>query len=194
LIYKRILHRTCRSVLSAGVAVTLPSGADADIVSGGAAESSIDNEAVHLQPFIGYLWKPNQCTFVEFFTAADFDANGLAVYDDAGAFEGRLQEQSLLMVDLTVGKWLYRNRCGCCVTGLAPVVELHYTTTMEDTDSVGGWENPFNRMDVLNLTGGVHCQMGPCCTVTVAAGVPLRDKDGDDLYDTELLLQLNRRY
>ena len=47
---------------------------------------------------------------------------------------------------------------------------------------------------VINLTGGIHVEMGRCTTMTFAAGVPLRDKDGDDLYDAELQLQVNRRY
>src|SRR5688572_18265144 len=45
-----------------------------------------------------------------------------------------IEEQTLLHVDLGVGYWLLRNPEASWITGFAPTVELHYTTTLEDAD------------------------------------------------------------
>jgi len=112
---------------------------------------------------------------------------------DRLVYQGRLHEQSLLYLDASIGRWIYRNPCATCITGIAPTVELHYTTTMEDTATVGGFSNPFNRMDVLDLTAGVHVQLGARNMLSVAGVAPLR-QDEEKLFDAEIQLQYNRYF
>ena len=94
------------------------------------------------------------------------------------------------------------------MTGLAGVVELHYATTLQDGDEIAitvgsdyyDLNNQFNRMDVLNLTAGLHAQLGPCSTFRVAAVVPLRSTEHpvlgptDRAFDSEILMSFNRNF
>jgi hypothetical protein len=178
--------------MSVGLGIVLPTADDARLFTtpGGALLGTVENDAVHLQPFIGYLATPSDRLFYQAFAQLDFDTNGNIVR--RGNSSGRIHDQTLLMFDLQVGYWLYRNEC-CCryLTGIAPVAELHYTTTIEDSDSVLGVSNPFNRQDILNITGGLQVSLGRLAMLTVAASAPLRDEE-DALYDAELLVQFNR--
>ncbi len=118
---------------------------------------------------------------------------------------GVLQEQALLFADIAAGYWVYRDPSHRFLTGLAPVVELHYSTTMQQGDAVfddtSGFTlgmDPaqgvgFGYRDMVNLTGGLHCQLGTLSTLTVAGVVPLRT-GGDRDYDTEFAVQFNRRF
>ena len=54
--------------------------------------------------------------------------------------------------------------------------------------------NNFNRFDVLNLTAGLQAQLNTLTFVRVACVVPLGARDDQRFFDTELQLQINRRY
>ena len=108
-------------------------------------------------------------------------------------FAGRYFDQDLLYLDVSVGRWIYRGSCANFISGIAPVVELHYTTTLQDTQSVAGVTNPFNRVDVLDMTAGVHVQIGALSNLTVAESVPLR-QGGDRTFDNEFIVQFDRRF
>jgi hypothetical protein len=100
-----------------------------------------------------------------------------------------------------VGYWLSRNPCADWVTGLAGVVELHYTTTLQDADIVTGttssrffsFGNFSNYVDVLDLTVGLHAELGNQTLCRVAGVVPLRTGD-DRLFNGEVQVQLERRF
>lgn len=209
-----LLQRRCWA-LSAGLGIILPTGPDAvELGYFGSTQyemTRVENEAVHLQPFLGWLWAPNQCWFAEAFAQADFDTNGHSVttrWDPSTIqAEGILQEQSLLLLDMKVGRWIYRNRCARCITGIAPAVELHYTTTMQDADRVAYVGNSHNRVDMLNITGGIHVELGGRSDLTFFASAPLRGTRTDvtsplgtrlekyDIpFDAEVGLQFNYRF
>src|SRR5205823_3928747 len=48
----------------------------------------------------------------------------------------RIDEQILMHVDAGVGYWLVRNPTAPWITGIAPSLELHYTTTLENAKIV----------------------------------------------------------
>jgi len=81
------------------------------------------------------------------------------------------------------------------------LTELHYTTTLEDADSVSGlgtrtaftFGNSANRVDLLDLTVGVHAEIAERTTCRVAGVVPLRRGD-DRSFDSEVQVQLERRF
>lgn len=202
LIFKWQLSCSEEGCLSAGVAAVFPTGRDAVVDSPtGATLLVVKNQAFHLQPFIGWLWKPNACWFVEAFAELDFDANGNEVDAPAGTNfapgtlvpVGRYSDQNLCYVDLKVGRWIYQSCDARFLTGIAPAVELHYTTTMQNTETVDGVTNPYNRVDVLDLTAGLHLQLGPLSTLTIGESVPLRD-GGNRTFDNEFIVQLDRRF
>ena len=195
LVVKTLLHNGERHVFSGGVAVVLPSARGVNINDGALV---IQNGSVHLQPFLMWLWRPRERWFVQGFWACDFDAGNSNVIAD-GEFLGKFQEQSLLMLDGKLGYWLYQNPDARWLTGIVPTVELHYTSTMRDAPTIvnsdGTGITPLTlRQDVLNLTAGVQLQLGQYCDLTVAGAAPLRTDPGDQLFDSEFIVQFTRRF
>ena len=178
-------------LLSGGTTMTVPTGEDFRLFSGNAPQLIVENDAVHLAPFLGYL-RTSGRGFFQAFIQTDFDLNGNDVFSN-GNFEGVVQDQNLLFLDVGVGRWLRRCYDPCDgFRGVAAIAELHYTTTMNDTDTVSSVSNPFNRMDLLNATGALHIQRGPTA-LRVGGAAPLRD-DEERMFEAEILVQLTRLY
>jgi hypothetical protein len=193
IVFKTLIHRGENSFLSAGLAGVIASARDVNLGDGSLI---IRNESFHLQPFVGWLWQPRERLFFEAFAACDFDAGGSPVIAN-GPRIGTYQQQSLLFLDGKIGYWAYQNPCARWVTGIAPTVELHYTSTMQDAPVVS--RNGFGitpiaaRQDILDLTGGLQFQLGPCTDLTLAGCAPLRTGN-NKLFDAEFMVQLNRRF
>jgi hypothetical protein len=181
--------------------MTLPTSHDAQVDTD-SEFIEIEDDAVHLAPFLGYVTRSNCCWFAQGFIQADFDLNGNDVYDGTGSdrvFRGTLQDQNLLFVDASIGRWIHR---GCDphrrLRAVALMGELHYTTTLNDTDIVAplfssyAISNPFNRMDILNATGALVIQFSKSA-VRVGAAAPLRN-DEERLFDAEIIFQFNRYF
>lgn len=180
-------------LLSGGTTLTIPTGDEYELFNGGVRQLLVENDAVHMAPFLGVLARPDQRWFAQGFLQADFDLNGNDVFTDANGFEGVFQDQNLFFVDASVGRWLRRvNDPRTRLSGLAAIAELHYTTTMNDTDNVAGVSNPFNRVSIMNATGALHFQFSRAA-LRVGAAAPVIDDD-IRLYDTEILVQYNRAY
>ncbi|MFO0012721.1 MAG: hypothetical protein ACK553_08270, partial [Planctomycetota bacterium] len=82
------------------------------------------------------------------------------------------------------------------------VFELHYTSTIQDSDVLalppggplgGQLSNEVNRLDLLNLTSGIHAQLGPMSSLRVGAIVPLRQAP-DRVFDSEIQVSFNRKF
>ncbi|MGV3484697.1 MAG: hypothetical protein ACO1RT_09795 [Planctomycetaceae bacterium] len=187
---KSLMFSTDTWSLSAGTTMTLPTGNDYRQRSGGADFLAIENEAVHLAPFLGFLATPAEDWFVQGFLQTDFDLNGNSVSLN-GQYEGVLQDQHLMFVDLSAGCWLLRQRTASGRTlGVAAITELHYTMTMNDPDFVSFVGNNYDNMDILNATMGMHVQYG-LAALRVGAAAPLR-KDEEKLFDAEVFVQASR--
>ena len=193
LAFKMNLLSGCDWILSGGTGITIPTGDDFEAYTANALDLRVKNDAVHLSPFVGYLHQPNQNWFFQSFIQADFDLSGNDVFTGTGGFEGVIQDQNLLFLDASLGRWIYRN-CNPCkrFSGLAAIAELHYTTTMNDTDTVSAISNPYNRMDILNASGALNFLFRRT-SLRVGGAAPLRD-DEERLFDAEIIFQLNRRY
>lgn len=169
------------------------------------------NRATILSPFLGALWTPSNRLFVQGFAQLDVDPNGNSV-DIQPTLNGvagapvnfRFNEQTLLRLDLGAGYWLYRNsECGWYgLTGVAPVIELHYTTTLDNAelatfdraaDNQVILGNIANRLDILNLVVGTTFEWSNRATLAVGAVLPLRD-EMDKPFDVEVNVQLNYRF
>jgi hypothetical protein len=182
-----------KGMLSGGTTMTVPTGDDFELFRGTTRQLVVENEAVHLAPFLGWLVQPNRRWFAQGFIQADIDLNGNDVATGFRGFEGVLQDQNLLFIDASVGRWLCRSCDPCdCLTGVAALAELHYTTTLNDTDRVAGIKNPFNRMDILNATAALNAQFRRT-SVRVGGTAPLTD-DEERLFDAEVIFQLNRNF
>jgi hypothetical protein len=212
---KRVILRRENFLLSTGLGMAFPTGDDWRIVDDAGTVVEVANESVHLQPFLGAAWRSDDNPlFCLFFTQIDFDtqgnsvrmrnprtSNGSSTLDTIGVF----QEQNLLFVDIALGYWIYRNHSAHYLTGIAPIVELHYSTTLQNEDYVSGLYGSIGanspqsgsigngRRDVLNLTSGLQFELGRMSSLTVAGVAPLRTGE-DREYDAEFVVQFNRRF
>jgi hypothetical protein len=154
---------------------------------------------------LGVLHSPNDCWFFHGFVQVDVATHGSLLTFDAGGGPvdaGRYNDQALLYADLGGGYWLYRSPCPCGVTGVAALLELHYTTTLNDSDALAAapspdqsalLANPANRLDVLNVTAAVHTELARFTSLRIGGVFPLTDDD-DRFFDAEATVQLIRRY
>jgi hypothetical protein len=199
LAFKQLLAGGPNGAVSGGLGIVLPTGDDFSIASGpstvGIPTNEFNNDAVHLLPFLGAYHYVTPRLFSQMFVQLDFDANGNDVI--IAGQRGVLQDQALLFLDYSAGYWLYRNDCGRYFRAMAPMVELHYTHTLEDQDygpfrGQGIFVQDFRR-DVLNLTGGLFFQVGDMSSLKIGAVSPLRE-ESDKLFDSEIGVQFTRRY
>jgi hypothetical protein len=191
-------------VLATGLGIGLPTGSDltTQTVAPFAPESLvIRNQAVRLMPFVAGTMNISDNWFLQSFTQMNFAASGNEVVDQNGVV-GVFNEQHLFQSDLGVGRWLWQDSQRPVLKGLAGVLELHYTTTVQDSDVVGlnngsfltgSISNSANRQDLLNLTSGLQAQLGALSALRVGAVVPLRDQP-DRVFDSEVQVSFNRKF
>ncbi len=207
LVFKSILLQNGnQSALTAGLTLNLPTAADGQLLDGtGSVVATVGNESVHLLPFVAYYRQHSSRTWSTAVMQLDFDVNGTPFYMDVPGDNditfGRYQEQNFLYLDYSLGHWFYEDCCGCGFVRRAAVIgELHYSTTLNDTDTASSGPspgdvvtNPFNRIDVLNATAGLRFQLGDNYMLTTAVVAPLKDGE-NKLFDSEIAVLLTRRY
>ena len=203
---KRLLALGDYGAVAAGLAIDAPTGSD---ITGQFMTTSftMHNQAVHLAPYIGFLRAADDRLFCQGFLQLDVPMNGNRIdYTDTlfppGTF-GTFTEQTLLYADISAGYWLCRNPDASVITGLASILEFHYTTTLSDADVVAGsmvtpppsfqFGNLQGRMDVTNVTVGLHSEWFGNTTLRVAGVFPLQD-NLERPFDAEVVVSLNRYY
>lgn len=189
---------------STGLGIGLPTGSDLHTrtVAPFANEFlTVRNQGVRLIPFVAGTMNLSDKWFLQSFGQMNFAASGNDVVNQNGVV-GVFNEQNLLQTDIGVGRWIWQDSQRPVFTGLAGIFELHYTTTINDTDRIGLGNNSFlvgelsnsaNRQDLLNLTSGVQAQLGPLSALRVGAVVPLRETP-DRVFDSEVQVSFNRRF
>ncbi|MCA8988213.1 MAG: hypothetical protein KDA78_11255 [Planctomycetaceae bacterium] len=189
---KRVLWQDGESTLTAGLGVTLPTGNSTDYVFMGNTFVNIENETAFLKPYVAYSHQ-NGASFFQVWSELDLAVGGNDVYN-GNVFLGEYQQQNLYALDMQVGRWLYYNpNASGLVKGVAPIVELHYTTTINDTDNINlvqNYRNPFNRMDFWNVTMGMQAQVGEASNLRLAASLPVRNGSQDETHASDLTLFL----
>lgn len=196
LIGKLQLSKSACKAVSAGVAVQLPTGGDI-IGDYDGSQFTIENDAVYISPFVAFAATPDQNWFYQGFGQLDFAVKGNTL--SGAGLSTEYDNQSLLRLSLGGGRWLFRRNCGL-FRGLAGIAELHYTSTLEDADTVTQVNpmnisriqvltNSRNREDVLNLTSGLHLDLSDNANARVGVNVPLRDDQR--FHDATLMVQVN---
>ncbi len=163
----------------------------------------IQNSSFHILPWLGFACN-NDPFYVTGFAQLDLAANGneLLAPQFGNQTIGYYNEQNLLYLDLAVGKFLYQNPYAERLTSIALQGEVHYTTTIQDTDIVsttmGGTpftlSNRFNRQDIVNGTVALQFQIGLLSTFRVACAAPLSEAIDERVFDAEVQVQYNRRF
>jgi hypothetical protein len=192
----------------------------------------ISNDTWSLSPFLAALTTlgPNQRFFAQGFMQFDFPVNSshvnyseLALVNTEPAeirldtlfADAKLREQTLMLTDLGLGYWVVQNPQARWIAGIAPTVELHYTTTLNNADIIhlplaGRSENLFavgpggapipepnptvgnlrNRIDILDITFGATFLFSDRFMIATGWAFPLRGGD-DKVFNWEYQLQLN---
>ncbi len=190
---KAVLGATDEVLWAGGVAVEAPTGRDTDFRLGDFA-GRYRNEAVYLYPYLAALWTPNDAWFHQAFWGVNVPVSDdeLVLYDPVVVEQTIVSRTdvklaTLMSFDWCSGYWVCRDRSDRCVTGLALLGELHYTTSLGTPDAtptplVSG---VVGSVDLVNLTGGVHVQLGPKMSLRIAGVLPVADRP----FDNELTAQ-----
>jgi hypothetical protein len=198
--------------VGAGMAIDTPTGNDV-VARLGPDRVRIRNEAVYLLPYIGFNYAPGDprwgwgdglfVTGVMQFIVA---TNGNTIELEFGPTTeelGKYNDRTLMLLDLSAGYWLYRDPDAQRWTGLAVVGELHYTTSVQESDFAGG-EFPLtsfalgspegNRLDILNFTIGIQALLFDLSSFRVAGAFPLGSGPDERMFDSEVQFQFNRQF
>jgi hypothetical protein len=136
--------------------------------------------------------------FVHAFAQIDYDVNGNPVFMNADgmglAQAGRVNDQTLLFLDGSLGYWLYRN-ANTHISGVATMAEVHYNKTLDDAEevTVGNlrYGDRDDDLDLINGTLGAHVLVGNSI-FTNAVAFPITRSDR--VFDWEYRFFVNRRY
>jgi hypothetical protein len=206
---KNLLYMDDSTAVGVGLGIDTPTGSDVDTLLGDADRIGLrfHNQSLHLLPFIGFVTQPSDDLFFTGFLQVDIAANGNNVerldFDGTptGDSLGIYTDQNLLLLDIGVGRWLYRNPSPERWTGLAAVAEIHYLTTLQETDAIAVntaftdfvITNPQGSLSVVNLTAGLQLQMFNLSSLRVGGVFPLGNED-HRLFDAEVQVQFNRQF
>ena len=194
----------------------------------------VRNETVNVSPFLAWIWVPNDRFFHQGFLQFDIAANsarghitssGTIDTFTAGTFVPResiavdadeaaqLIQQTLMRLNLGIGYWVYQNPDSMWLQRLATLLELHYTTTLQNAkvheaellkytvDQFGGAidlpvnimvGNGANRNDIVNLSMGTAAEMNNWMIINGLI-IPLSGGD-NKAFDFEYNVQFQRRF
>jgi hypothetical protein len=181
---KQVFWGTDRWLLSGGTGVSLPTGDETRIfLADGTQVLVIDNDAIHLQPFLGGIWLPNELFFLQGFVQVNLDLQGNDVRGNIGGGRlptiGTLNSPMTLLADLSGGMWVYSNpmRSGW-LQAVAIAGELSAETPLEDAEIVMGngitVSDISRELDQLNATLATHAYVGTRLALTGGVTMPLR--------------------
>ncbi|MEC8554529.1 MAG: hypothetical protein VXZ82_05915 [Planctomycetota bacterium] len=202
-IFKRVLFANDRRVVAAGVRVETPTGSSwsAKSLTSGPASFTLDPSAVHITPYLGCLRQLDDIWFVNSFFQLDMATNGdrlITSLNNGPTQEFKVNPPPMLQIDIGGGVWLVTPSDSA--VGWAAISELHLATALGEDDAflvdpIGGSPNVFVDQipirNILNLTNGLHAQINSGFSVRMGISVPLLN---DRIFDTEAMVQVNRRF
>ncbi len=201
LIPKILLWASDEEAFAAGMGIALPTANDIQIFGDDDPLLRVNNQSVHLVPFLGYLYAPQRTNyFVHAFLSVDVDTSGndveANVTGDGLENIGVFRDQGLLSASASLGKVVYRNNCRASrVKALAWTTELHYTATVTSADVIDDGAfligTPRNDLSLLNGTIGGHMQLQKSI-VTVGYTLPINSNDR--VFDGEFRMFINRPF
>ena len=208
---KGLLVRRDTFLLSGGLAMTVPTAQGSQYYLGQSYSNplmTISNQSVHLMPFFGVFWTPNDRLFAVGYFQVDVDVNGdpVAVGDNSSPPTvqiGRFRDPTMLYVDLALGYWFRRSDSAeYLVTGLAPVVELHVNQSLDSSSSLSSF-NANGPAEAISVTGAFDTFSN--FDLTVGARLELQEHDVDrrvlraadvptESFDGEFRFLVNHRF
>ncbi|MCP4176043.1 MAG: hypothetical protein GY758_35320 [Fuerstiella sp.] len=209
LVGKRLLVNGEDLVVSCGLGIEFPTGADGALLTG-TTLLSVENQSLFLQPFMA-MTLDNGSTFVHSFLQVDIDvAESPLSFRNVTSpappvVAGDITQQTLVHWDTATGVWLARSDDQFGITGIAAIAEFHLSAAVSDggqlaatVPTVNGPADLIlgpaaNRFTASYITTGIHMEIGQNQNLRVAGVFPLRD-GVEKFFDAELLVQFGRRY
>jgi hypothetical protein len=200
LISKFLLTSNDTCAVAAGMAVALPTADNYELYGiNGDKILEIENDSVHLIPFLAFLYTPEQSNyFVQSFITVDVDANGNPVIGNMGASGleniGDWNDQTYLTGSAAIGRYIYQNYSrNANLQAISLISEFHYTATVNDADIIrnGPFQlgNPGQDLSLLNGVFGANFRFQNY-SLTTGYSVPLTSDDR--IFDGEARVFLNR--
>ncbi|MDB5339271.1 MAG: hypothetical protein JWN70_4890, partial [Planctomycetaceae bacterium] len=204
LTYKSLFYRDDDLAFSGGMQVGLPTADPVNInLSDGTTIVRIKNQTVHLMPFVGALYTPDDRLFAQAFLQFDVAANGNDVLANLDLTKlkrvGSVQDTTYTYLDLSVGYWTYlADDQEAYLSGIAPMFELHYNQSLQSGDVIRAGNNfqlgSFgSNFSVVNAVIGTTFQFGPSSALTMGYAVPLGGGN-DQQFDGEFRVFFNKRF
>jgi len=196
---KALVHSNDVLGVSVGMSVSLPTADDLTFQMFGTDVVRVENESVHLLPFLGALYSPNDRFFAQGFLQFDFDANGNPVLINVPGTgmvnAGRANDTSFLYADVGVGYWLLRDdSSNKFINGIAPTLELHYNKSLQETDIVTMGNtvvgNFADNVEILNAVFGVTFTLAGNSNLGLAYVTPIGG-GADQQFDGEFRATFN---
>jgi hypothetical protein len=163
--YAFILDQPTGNVLSAGLAITAPTGHNIATIDGNIHSTLI-------QPWVGYIWNYNR-----FFLQA---FHSIVVPTDS-------RDVTLLFNDVGFNYWLYRGEPNRTLSSIVPMIEVHVTNPLNQR----GPDSAIYVPDLVVMTGGVHFGFGRNTTLSFGVATPVT---GPRIYNVEAFMQFNMRF
>jgi hypothetical protein len=161
--------RQTGNLLSAGLAVTVPSGT----LPFPSTITGTDLHSTLLQPYVGYILNRGDF-FMQGFTSVVVPTS--------------TSDVTFLANDWAFGYRLYQGVPGSFVTAVVPVVETHLTTPLNHR---GSKSEPAGLPDQFTVLGGLHNVFRQQTTLTFAVGAPFT---GPRPFSLQATVQLNCRF
>lgn len=200
LVFKTLLYQDRRTAVGGGLALEIPTGEDLFLTTPTVGTFEFENQAFHLHPYLGLIHMTDDDVFFNSYLQFDAGLNGNPLYQTTTATQrlGNLSPLSLVLFDVGVGKWIYRNLEQDGITGIAPLVELHYLSTIDEIDRLNRGRSPDLRtvrdsFQALNLTAGTHVEINGYSALRVAAVAPLLGQNFRT-FDAEVQVQYTVHY
>lgn len=207
--FKTMLLRRQKFILSGGLETILPTARDNQVFNTTglfptSPTMTIENQAVHLLPFLGAVWTPNDRWFVTSYVQVDVDVSGDAVFGNTTGstsaptldFVGRYHDTTFLYADVAFGYWArHIHDRSQAWTGLAYICEFHLNQSLEAQQTivngpfVVGGDVP--NVTLVNLTVGADIELYSLTNLTIGYCTPITS---DRQFDGQLRMMVNRRF
>lgn len=181
---KMLLASNDDIAISTGSGISIPTEKDLTVrLPDGTPFLEVENQAVHLQPFIAAAFTPELPFFLQGILQLDFDTNGNPVsiqQNGSGLLKaGTLQASNMLYIDLNCGYWLMQEPADspATLTGLATVFEVHHNQSLTHTDSVSRDQlrigSNQSSISSTSLAVGLVAELASSCNLSVGYVVPV---------------------
>ncbi|QDU94859.1 hypothetical protein [Lignipirellula cremea] len=195
-IIKGILFDDPSLSLSTGFGVSSPT-AGSVIAQAGGETFLLENNAVHLLPFLAVTAGGEGNWFASAFLQGDLACSGNVVrFNNQTA---HYNEQNLLQGDLSIGAWLVRDAYASHLRDLALITEFQHIAALQDSDVVQLSNGPSSLLlsntlgssSMTNFTVGLHGKLASGVTLRAGWTTPLSESDRffDGLFTAAVSLQ-----